>query len=555
MRKQPSVPAVALACCLLTLGARVGSAQAPAAAAVPDSLPGRTVVTYVTTLTVYLGAGSQDGLTGRSRVLVMKGGVPIAELHVSYVSWHSASSDFSSDSGVITAGDTVCFSITPAESVVVAPLGLVGGSLAPSLRDQGVRGRVGVSYQMVAPLGSTEGSMSQPALELRAQGARVSGTPLSFIVDARARRTYTSPAISSNDAGTRVYQANVNWSDTRSGVSVTLGRQFSSALSPVSLFDGAAVQLDKSRWGVGTFVGSQPAPVTMGFSTLVREYGAYVRLHHPLPAIDPTTTTGAAAGAAATDPQRWAVTLGGVGSYAGSSINREFLFGQLTYADPRVYLYATQELDYNRGWKRAAGEPTVQATSTLATVQLTLSPTSYLHAGFDNRRAVRLYRDTVTAENQFDDRFRQGAWVGMSMNPSPSLRLGLDARLSSGGPSGSAVVYTGSAIIVPGLPMEAQIRARTTYYTSTTTNGWLVAGAYGFDPLWGLRLELNGGVRLEHPAPGAAAFVAPENEVHWLGLDADLSLGRAWYLVLSATNTNGGAESSNALYSSLSYRF
>ena len=178
-----------------------------------------------------------------------------------------------------------------------------------------------------------------------------------------------------------------------------------------------------------------------------------------------------------------------------------------------------------------------------------------MHAGFDNRRAVRLYRDTVTAENQFDDRFRQGVWAGVSLVPSPTLRLGLDARLSSGGPSGSAVVYTGSAIIDPGLPMGSQIRARTTYYTSSTTSGWLVAGAYGFDPLFGLRLELNGGVRLEHPTAGAAAFVSPQTKVHWLGLDADVNLGRSWYLVLSATNTNGGAESSRALYSSVSYRF
>jgi hypothetical protein len=38
-------------------------------------------------------------------------------------------------------------------------------------------------------------------------------------------------------------------------------------------------------------------------------------------------------------------------------------------------------------------------------------------------------------------------------------------------------------------------------------------------------------------------------------IDTDVSLGRAWYLLLSASREQGGWETSDQLYSALTYRF
>ncbi len=45
------------------------------------------------------------------------------------------------------------------------------------------------------------------------------------------------------------------------------------------------------------------------------------------------------------------LTLAGIASYRKSEINREYLYLQGSWADPQWSLFASQELDLNRGWK------------------------------------------------------------------------------------------------------------------------------------------------------------------------------------------------------------
>ena len=302
------------------------------------------------------------------------------------------------------------------------------------LRDIGIRGRVGVSYQMVAGRDAAAGRISQPALELRVDGYNVGGSPFSFAIDTRGRQTYNTlpDGSTATDQAMRVYQAAVGWNDARSGAHVTLGRQFVSALSSVSLFDGATAELVKQHWSFGAFGGTQPDVVTMGFSNQIREYGGYVQIHQAQ-----TNVLGP------DFSRRWSITTGGIGSYDGGQLNREFLFVQAFYSDRRFTLFATQELDYNRGWKRALGNPTIAPTSTFATVQWQLVDQVSFYGGFDNRRNVILYRDYVSPETSFDDSYREGMWAGISLSPMRALRVGGDARLSAGGPYGNADSYTG----------------------------------------------------------------------------------------------------------------
>jgi hypothetical protein len=325
---------------------------------------------------------------------------------------------------------------------------------------------------------------------------------------------------------------------------VTLGRQYSNSLSPVSLFDGATAELDRRHWGFGFFGGTQPDYLSMSFSSAIREYGGYLQLHQPQALPNATGFF-----------RRWSLTMGGIGSYDHSSLNREFLFAQTQYSDRRLFFFATQEVDYNRGWKRALGEPVLSPTSTFATGQLQLSDAISVHAGFDNRRNVRLYRDFISPETAFDDSFREGWWSGVNVTALRHLRLGFDARTSSGGTSGRAESYTGSAGFERILPFEGGLRLRATSFTSDRASGTLYSAAFGVTPAWRLHLELNGGARSDRYPAGIVPTGDLATSVRWLGIDADVGLARSWYLLLSGTRTSGGGEGNDQLYTTLSYRF
>ena len=50
---------------------------------------------------------------------------------------------------------------------------------------------------------------------------------------------------------------------------------YSTGFSAVSIFDGLAAAYQRPRWEVGMIAGSQPEAQNYGYSSAVREYGAY----------------------------------------------------------------------------------------------------------------------------------------------------------------------------------------------------------------------------------------------------------------------------------------
>jgi hypothetical protein len=274
----------------------------------------------------------------------------------------------------------------------------------------------------------------------------------------------------------------------------------------------------------------------------VREYGTYVQAHD----------AGLGSG-------RWAFTLGAIGSYHAADPNREFAFAQLVASSRYVSLFATQEVDYNRGWKTAAGEQTVQPTSTYLSAQLRPSESFTVYGGFDSRRNVRLWRDLENPETEFDDRFRQGVWGGLSLRAGAHVRLAADVRSSDGGSAATGrSLATGGSVSVDRVGWSLLgMRARTTRYTSPWLEGWLHSGSIALSPRSGqLRFEVEGGIRDERNRPGASvAGTVGDAPVRWLSLDSEVALGRSWYLVLTGTRESGGWAGINQGYASITWRF
>lgn len=497
---------------------------------------GRARITYLTSTTAYLDAGREDGLTEGMTVHVVRGGVPIGSLKVLYLASHRASCELVAADSALAVGDTATFHPAVKAAAPRATGDQAGQATPrkPTLSASRVRGRVGLRYLMVRPL---EGrGFTQPAADFRLDGPSLGGSPVGVVIDARARQTYrqTPTGSTTKEARTSLYQAAVT---VRSpgGPRLTVGRQYLPTVSSVSLFDGALAEYQHSRFGVGAFAGSEPEPVTMGYSSDFRDFGLFVE--------------GRNAPGAAT---RWSVGGGVVGSYRSGVVNREFGFLQGFLATPRVSLFVAQEVDLNRDWKADAGEPTLSLTSTFVTLSARPSNWLTLQGGLDNRRNVRLYRDLENPEVLFDDAFRQGVWGGAALTIGRHGRLGGDARMTLGGADSSTRTraINGYAAVERITAANLSLRARVNRYSAVLRQGWLFSVGAGLRPTPWLGLEATGGRRTETVPSEPAARMTD-----WYGLDLDVGLGRRTYFLLSGSRERGPFAAGDQVYASLSYRF
>jgi len=493
-------------------------------------------VSYLAGGSVYVAAGEKEGLAVGDTVVVERDGRAIAWLRVAALSSHRASCDTLRTLERVQVGDPVAFAAR-----AVAPATGAAPPVAPSPASKAARpawaarlhGRLGARYLTVDTDGA--GTIRQPALDLRLDGTGVGGLPLDVGLDLRGRRvTFQRPGGGTEtDDRTRVYRLAAATHDSAGRWRLTLGRQISPALSPVNLFDGALAERRGARWSAGLFTGAQPEPLRMGLSGDIVEGGGFVEWHQP-----------------AASQERWSVSGGAVSSYQGGSPNREFGFVQLFYLDRGFSAFGAQELDLNRGWKRDLGEPALAPTSTYLNASLRALPGLSLRAGFDNRRSVRLYRDRVTPETEFDDRWRQGSWGGLSLDLAGHLRLGGEARTSAIGGSRRLNGWSGAAELVRLGPLEAALRGRLSHAKGAGIESDLASLGLGLDPMAWSHVEVTGGLRrTKDPLAGT------QEDTRWESADLDLTLARRAYLNVSLQRDHGGLTPGSQAYFGLSWRF
>ncbi len=475
-----------------------------------------------------------------SRLEVVRGASVIAELTVAYVSSSRSSCTVVTQTAQIVIGDSARF--RPVQEVLAevkaAEDRKTGADIPRTTRraSSPIRGRIGVRYlTMQQGGGDVTSTITQPAFDLRLDGHHINGSPFGLTVDVRAyRQSFARTSGTTLTSSTRAYQTALLWNPVNSGARVALGRQFSTALSTIGLFDGLSVDVDHPRWSVGALSGSQPDPRSFGYSGDVREHGAYFQVHN-------TPNAGAS----------WAMTFGGIGSYNRGQIDREFAYLQGTLNSRYVSIYTAQEVDVNRGWKSTVEGGGATPTSTFAMLRVSPNDALSLNAGYDNRRSVRLYSDFINPEVAFDDSFRQGAWGGASLYVFGHLRLNADARTSKGGVAGSADSYTGSVQVTRITPLQLGAQLRTTSYTGLLASGTLGAASIEMQPAGSLRISFNAGQRTD---TRAAADVA-NSSTTWWGADADIGIGRSLYLLASTYRETGDFQRNLQTMLALSYRW
>jgi hypothetical protein len=486
------------------------------------------IVTYVTTSTVYVDLGSEGGVRPGDVGEIRRGGTSTTRVEVTAVSSKRAVCRRSDPDVEVLLGDVVRFA-GAGERVVEAPA--PAPTSPPVLRRHRARpwrGRVDIQYLGLIDDSSFDRGYSEPGLGLRLDGAVGHGVRLS--ADMRARRTYRA---SEDEGRTRVYRLFGDWSRSEHGPRVALGRQISTSIASVSIFDGLLAEWRGHRWSGGAFSGTQPDPESWGYSSDIREHGVWVER-----------------GGAPGEDRRWVATLAAIGSYAGSTIDREYLALQGRWASPRVDAYGVQELDVNRGWKSDAGESAVSFTSALVSARWRVSERWSVDGGSDSRRQIRLYADRVTPETEFDDDYRSGHWGGVEFRPVRHALIGASARRSTGGSAGAAnsVTLRGGGDVPRWRDLSA--RARATRYESDAVEGWLLSSGVSGELAWRVRAGAEIGLREETvPASGA------EDSVTWFSLDADVPLGGGWFLLATAERSHGDREQVTQLHGSAVWRF
>lgn len=532
--------------------AGAGGAGAPAPAPAPTGPVRWARVSFVTTSTAYVAAGKADGLADSSTVDVFRHGRAVAQLRVSFLSTHQAACQIVSVTDSVVVGDS-------ARYLSVAPPPAVASRTAPAAQRQvaygstrgtstgRLRGRLGLYYLTVIQRDTFGGQFSQPSGDVRLFGAGLGGTPLGLVVDVRSRRLVQafpgSPRTTVDQ--TRVYQAAVYWQAPGSPVRITTGRQYAPGITSVGLMDGVAAEVNRTSWDFGVFGGLQPELINLGFSgDSISQFGGYIRHHSRTSAVN-----------------HWSVIAGASGSYVMShpnlgSTNREYFYLQSNYQTRHVSLYAVQEVDYYRPWRRVGGEKAVSFTSTFANAQYQVTPAFSLTAGIDNRRSVRLYRDVVNPLTIFDDTFRQGIWGGFSIQAARHFRSTFDVRTNHDSASGTANTYTLSMGLEQLTSLGISVRSRSTRYTtgggSTTVGprqGWLNSVSIGFEPFGRGSVAVTSGWRSERDTTASTL------NIRWMSADMDFTLARSLFAIVSAYRETGGIEAHDLIYAGLNYRF
>jgi hypothetical protein len=550
---------------LISSAAAAGESAVASRPAMPDSSRVNETaeaiahVQYLAGGSVYVDVGSRDGLKEGDSLTVSRDRAVIARLKASFLSSHRAACDTFGVVSPIRIGDTIRYrphadalraeasavAITPATpavpdtpdtiAAVVPPVGASATAVSSSRRSpMRLRGRLGARFIAHHEDSQFGADYRQPAADLRVDAFNAAGGHVDFAADLRSHRTTQTLAggASEIDAATRAYRFSLTLHDVAARNRLTLGRQSSPSLAGISLFDGALAERTGARWGGGLFSGTEPEPTRLQFSNAILQHGVFVEFHQrPLAA------------------RRWSVTTGFVSSTENGELNRNFLFLQGLYFDPRWFASLAQEVDLNGGWKRDLGEPTVSPTSSYLTARARVSDAVTVRAGYDNRRNVRLYRDRETPETMFDDGYRQGGWAGATLDLRSHLRFDLEARLNRRA-GDQAHTLTASTEVFRVTRLNAVTRLRASTFTSLQTESRLLSFSVGLDPTSASHVELIGGIRNTTDHTTGIVERAP-----WQGLEFDTALWRRWYLSGSMEFDRGAPAHSRQEYVGLSWRF
>lgn len=373
-------------------------------------------VRYRTEETVYLGAGSGEGVEVGDRLAVFHSGRRIAEIEVLFVARHSASCRLISEEGEIQAGDLARPTgetgplpprepaEVPATTSEVTPTAAGPEPYQPKLsrpapRTTRISGSLTFDWDNFQDGSDLGLDFQRTAARLDLRLRDIQGLPLDVRLRGRTRRLERQRAFGSEIPATetrdRFYEASVIWRPAEGRYSLSMGRlRAGGGVVGLGYLDGVIAQ---TRLGtdyfVGAFFGSRSDLSELSWSSARQSYGLFGRWA-------PERTDGS---------RPLELFAGGVREDGESDISREFATFEVRYSGRgRWSFYQRAEIDFNRGWRKESAGSSSQLSSLSMTAIARISDGARFVLSYDRYERYRDEDTRFLPEELFDAAPRQG---------------------------------------------------------------------------------------------------------------------------------------------------
>ena len=506
-------------------------------------------VRYVSSEHVYLDAGRLAGLDVGTSVLVLRDGVQIGELLVVHAADHSASCRIVNSTVTVVPGDRARFVPTQ------LPAGALPDTVAVAVRTRELRPAAVRRERARAPGPRLTGSMAlrlEHATETGNVGLSTSTWTLPFRLrvrdlgrgwELRARgslrrilRDGFGTSSPTDEWRNRIHEIALVRDGRREDWHLAAGRITNRAAAAAGPFDGLAV--NRRVGGVmrlGLFGGFAPAWRDLGFSTADQVAGVTFQYD----------TAGA--------PGRGLhLLLAGMGRYHEGEISRENLAMTTTWAGAGgLSLIQSAEIDLNRGWRRDAGESSLDLSSFALGGRWRVDRRIAVRAGWDDRQPVRTWETRDRPDSLFQDAGRRGLNAGVELRDGAGRRLWLNGSLRSpraGGPDSRSWSVRGRLPQWPWreLDLDASLRGFDGPYLAGLAPS--LAVAWRGDGRWYGRA--GGGVYMYRDQTGD-----DDRNSTWLSASLERTFARRWSALAELRVDGGDATHGRSILLELRRRF
>ncbi len=515
--------------------------------------------------TVYLDAGTADGLSLGQKLTVFSGSAIIGELEVVYVADHSASTQILNEKRPLKPGDKVK-SLDPsnaspssasagadpkpgasaapnaagASGAPPVPVPAAPASTQPAQPLARVHGGVSVGYSKTIDHTSSGLDFEERSSRIDLTASQIGGKPLSFTLRMRGRQDIRVRALANgapkSESDNRLYEAALRYMTPNDRISVEVGRIGASYFSGIGWLDGAAAAFGLlPHVQLGAFFGRRADLFGLGFNGSGGKYGVFSRL-------SPVFSTN----------WRGEALVAFVHEDANGEVSREY--GSLEswlHAGTRLSFFQRAEVDWNRGWRAAGSTPEYQLSNLSLSTQVRLWSLSSLSLSYDGRRRYRTYLDRLTPEDLFDSRMRQGVTATLTL----AGRSG--ARLTAGGGLRTLDASDGNAYFANlGLAHDGLLGRRLSVgldasgYRNAFTEGLLVLVRTSRRFGHGQSIDLTGGGSFYRLRTTDSV-----RQTEWGRLSLRSELGHGFYLVTDGEYDYGDDLNGPRLMIELGWRF
>jgi len=355
-------------------------------------------VSYVTSTTIYVDAGTKRGVATGDTLHVTRKGIEKGEVLVLAVSSSSASASILAKADSIVVGDSVWVvkEVAPEAPPVERPQAFrQPGTFS---RANAVTGSVALQYVGAGAPGSRF-DYSQPAAVVRLNVGGLFGTGAILTVNGRAYRDL-SGIYDFYGGGSRtklrMYELSLTYDDDRAWYGYSFGRVTSRYVSGMGQFDGGQFLVRSDNLSLGLVLGTQPDYRSSGFVTDEQKTAAFVHYTFGPDVFNMTDFTLAY----------------GQQLYQGR-LDRDFVYLQSSSRlGSELSFYQSSEIDLHK-ISDGVRSHAFRVSSTFAT--LTYTPLNWLstNIGYDATRNIYLFQSMKSLPDSLLDQNLQQGYRGM----------------------------------------------------------------------------------------------------------------------------------------------